>query len=237
MQVNIFDYGMNGEGVAKIDGKIVLVPNALKDEDVEIELQTQHKNYTTAKLKSIVTPSPHRIEPTCPHKECGGCALRYMDYSEQLLFKQQLVKKTLKKIADIDVAVNPTVACTKQFNQRNKISFAVKDDVGFYQQNSHNLVPIQNCMLADNNINQVLTLFKQSGLNLKAEIKNLVVRSLENQVLVGVVTSKPVNLKPFYNLLSQYFNKVGLYQIKNTRSDSVVLTNNAKHIEIGRAHV
>ena len=36
MIVNIFDYGMNGEGVAKLNGKIVLVPNAMVGETADI---------------------------------------------------------------------------------------------------------------------------------------------------------------------------------------------------------
>ena len=38
METKIFDYGMNGEGVSKIDGKIVLVPNAMLDETVVFDI-------------------------------------------------------------------------------------------------------------------------------------------------------------------------------------------------------
>ena len=38
MKINIFDYGMNGEGVGRVDGKVVLTDNALIDEEVDVEI-------------------------------------------------------------------------------------------------------------------------------------------------------------------------------------------------------
>ena len=37
METKIFDYGMNGEGVGKVDGKITLIAGTLINEDVEFE--------------------------------------------------------------------------------------------------------------------------------------------------------------------------------------------------------
>lgn len=97
MEVNIIDYGMNGEGVAKVEGKIVLVEGALIGEIVDVEIITSFKNYSIAKLNKVIVESANRTKPVCHHYGCGGCKLLHFSYSQQLLFKQQLVKKNNKK--------------------------------------------------------------------------------------------------------------------------------------------
>ena len=61
MEVEIFDYGMNGEGVAKLDGKILLVENALIDEKVNVEIVSDFKNFSTCKAVDFLTESKERV--------------------------------------------------------------------------------------------------------------------------------------------------------------------------------
>ena len=233
METKIFDYGMNGEGVAKIDGKIALVENALIDEDVDIEIVEDNKNYALAKVNKIISESENRQAPPCPYFfECGGCDIQHMKYSEQLKFKTNHIKKTLKKICRIDFNVNNTVACSSEFNYRNKMSFSVnKKNCGLLKKNSKDIVNISSCPLADNHINKVLPIFNNYINIYNGDlIKNLVVRSINNQILVGVVTKENINLKPFFEMLKKDFKNIGLYEIINKRNDSVVLSGQVNHI-------
>lgn len=233
METKIFDYGMNGEGVGKVDGKIILIEGALIYEDVEFEIIEDNKNYSTAKLINIKTPSPARQTPACPYFfECGGCYIQHMNYTEQLKFKALHIKKTLKKICNIDIEVNETIPSTSAFSYRNKMSFSVsKNQCGLLKKNSKEIVNICSCPLADRNINNVLSIFKEYINIYKTDlIKNLVIRSINGQILVGVVTKKEIKLKRFFEMLSAKFNKIGLYQIINTRKDSVVLSGQTKHL-------
>ena len=50
MKTEIFDYGMNGEGVGKIDNKIVLVPSSMVGEIVDVEIIEDNKNYSVGKF-------------------------------------------------------------------------------------------------------------------------------------------------------------------------------------------
>ena len=97
MEIKIIDYGMNGEGVAKMDGKIVLTNNALIDEVVDAEIVEDNKNYSIAKTNSIISPSVNRETPKCPYFfECGGCDIQHINYNEQLKFKTNHIKKTIE---------------------------------------------------------------------------------------------------------------------------------------------
>ncbi len=233
METKIFDYGMNGEGVAKIDGKIILINNAIIGENVDIEIEKDNKNFATAKLNEILTPSCNRQNPYCPYfYECGGCQLQHMNYSEQLKFKSLNVKKTIKKITGLNVEVNETIACSNSFGYRNKMSFSVNNhNCGLLKLNSKEIVNIDSCPLANENINKVFNILKNYlKTNKSTNIKNFVIRSISNQILVGVVTTKHIDLKNLLSTLNEQFVDIGLYEIINTRNDSVVLSGKTIHV-------
>lgn len=231
----IYDYGMNGEGVTKINEIVTLVPFALKDEIVDLEIAKSYGNYNLAKLKSVISSSKKRINPPCPYfKKCGGCDLQHMSYDEQLVFKQLLVKKTIKKIANIDACVSPTIPSNNQFMYRNKVSFNFHNNTsGFYQENSKTLTPISKCLLISENMNKIYEIFNnflKNNANFSNFIKNLVVREISDQILVDVVTKKEIDLSTFYEQLCVNFSQIGLYQTINKRNDSVVLSGRTIHV-------
>ena len=233
MQTEIFDYGSNGEGVAKIDGKIALVPNSLVGEIVDISIAKVHPNYCLARAEHIIKASPNRTAPICPYYgECGGCDLQHFNFQEQLKFKALLVQKTLKKIADISIQPEPTVASEKFFNYRNKISLAVRgSSIGFFKKSSSDIVNVAECKIASEDINKLIKISNEYfKTNPNSEIKNIVFRDICNQVLVGVVSRKKIEISNFYTILSKNFKKIGLFLIINKRNDSVVLTENIFHI-------
>ena len=234
MITKIFDYGMNGEGVSKVDGKIVLIPQALLDEELDIDIIEDFGNYATANINYICAPSINRTTPPCPYfSKCGGCDLQHMSYTEQLRFKRTLVKKTIKKIANIDVEVSPTVACTQEYNYRNKISINIDlNSCGYYKEGSKDIINIDTCMLANPIIQAIFTKFRQYlstlDIDTRSKLKNLVIRSIENQTLIGLVVRENIDISNFYNMLD--INNVGLYLIINNRKDSVVLSGKVIHI-------
>ena len=226
---------MNGEGVAKIDGKIALVPYALIDETCEVKIKKDHSNYAECELEKVTKSSSNRVVPPCPYfYECGGCNLQHMTYDEQLKYKTLLVKKTIKKVAGIECEVLNTVPSLNQYNYRNKMSFAFNNNfIGFFKNNSNSVIDIKTCKLASENINKLLSLAREYFAKFPQRdlLKNIVIREINNQILVGVVAKKNLELSDFYRILTKNFNKIGLFLIINKRNDSVVLTNNQTHID------
>ncbi len=234
MDFEIYDYGMHGEGVSNLDGKITLISNALVGETLEAEITKQLKNMCYAKTTNIKKVSKNRVNPPCPYfYNCGGCAIQHMDYAEQLKFKTLLVKKTIKKILGLDVVVSPCIKSEKQFAYRNKMSFATSaDNCGLYIEDSKQVVDVDFCMLADDEINKILTKFKKFLKNMpkneQKSVKNLVIRKIFDNILIGVVSQTEINLKDFCLGLNP--KKVGVFLVLNTRKDSVVLSGKLKHV-------
>ncbi len=89
LQVSIETATIDGSGVARVDGQVVFVPGALPGERCSIRIAHVGRSAVFALLLSVLTPSAHRVEPDCPYFPiCGGCALRHMDYEQELELKR-----------------------------------------------------------------------------------------------------------------------------------------------------
>lgn len=103
--LDITDLTHDGRGVATYDdrfgdksGKKVFVSHALPTETVTAHITRSKKSYDEADCMNVITKSPHRTNPICPHfGVCGGCALQHLDADEQILFKQSVLQNQLKK--------------------------------------------------------------------------------------------------------------------------------------------
>ena len=85
----IIDYGYDGEGVGKVDGKVCFVPYALKDEQVEIKIIDEKKDFILGKLEKVLSASGKRIAAKCPYfTDCGGCSYQHVAYDEELEIKR-----------------------------------------------------------------------------------------------------------------------------------------------------
>ena len=77
--VDIISSGMNGEGVARLDGKVLFVPYTLCGERVRVVVKLVKKNYAVGSVVKVLSPSPDRVAPSCPHYfKCGGCDLGHV---------------------------------------------------------------------------------------------------------------------------------------------------------------
>ncbi|MBP1761119.1 MAG: methyltransferase, TrmA family [Firmicutes bacterium] len=147
-----------GEGVARINGKATFIPFTIPGETVTIKLTEEKKNYQRAHLENIITPSPDRIDPPCRHYFiCGGCSYQHVNYERQMVLKRQVVEETIKRIGGIDVKVNPVIGMEDPWHYRNKVEWhtGIKSGepvLGYYINNSHTLIDIEDCLLISQNM-------------------------------------------------------------------------------------
>ena len=62
-----------GQGVARHNGKAIFISGLLPDEQAEVTLTEDKKQFARAKVKRLLTRSPERVAPRCPH--FGICLL------------------------------------------------------------------------------------------------------------------------------------------------------------------
>ena len=108
--VEILDNGFGGEGIAKIEGFTIFIPNAIKGEKCEILIVKVLTSHAYGKILKIIQASPERVEVDCStYKRCGGCDLRHMTYENTLELKknavQSLVNKSLKQKVEAEKTI------------------------------------------------------------------------------------------------------------------------------------
>ena len=156
-RARIEGYTSEGLGVARIGGQAVFVHRALRGEDCDVLLLKVLKNAAFGKVVKVHEPSPHRVEPDCPYYgKCGGCDFRHMDREEELYAKKTRVQDALRRIGGSDVQVEEILA-GERLHYRNKSQFPIAADgtVGFYKARSHQVIPVENCLLQKVDTNNV----------------------------------------------------------------------------------
>ncbi len=150
----IEDVTNEGNGVARYDNTVIFVPKVLKGEEIEIKIVKVLKNYCFGRCEKVIIPSKARIVPQCDaFKRCGGCSMQYVEYKEQLLYKENWVRDVMKRIAKTNAEILPIIASPSQFRYRNKGQYPLAKDsngkavCGFFAPRTHNVVPIKDCIL------------------------------------------------------------------------------------------
>ena len=158
-ELEITDMGTDGEGIGHYDGMTFFVKDALIGDVITARVTKLKKNYGYARVEEIKTPSTFRIEPKCAlHKRCGGCQIQALSYEKQLEFKNDKVRNNLMRIGgfsedEISAKMAPPVGIDDPYRYRNKAQFPVGRDkdgniiTGFYASRSHNIIPVDDCML------------------------------------------------------------------------------------------
>ncbi|MBE6161300.1 MAG: class I SAM-dependent RNA methyltransferase [Firmicutes bacterium] len=173
-----------GRGIGYINDKVTFISGAIPGEEVECEIIKESKKYNEAKLFKIIKESDKRIISKCKYyKECGGCHLQHLSYEDSIEFKKNKLKNIFNKnkisINDIDIIKN-----NFNYNYRNKIELKVKDGkIGFYENKSHNIVSIDECIVAKKCINSIITALKKCDL----EKANITIRANYNEEILLIV--------------------------------------------------
>ena len=153
LTVRIDSATIDGSGIARINGQVVFIPGALPGETCRIRIAHVGRSAIYAELLSVQTASPHRIKPDCPYfGRCGGCALRHMDYEQELLLKQAHVLNCLTRIGGQTLDELPITGAAQTDGYRNKIQFPVQMQqgsavAGFFGGKTHTVISVTNCRL------------------------------------------------------------------------------------------
>ena len=153
-ECEILSNGSGGEGICRIDGFTVFVPDGVKGDIVKIKILKVKSNYAYGKAVEIITPSPFRVNPLCSKSlSCGGCDIACMDYAYQLEMKKKTVSDAIERIGGFkNFSVENTVGMDCPYYYRNKMQFPVGRDkngkivYGFYAKRSHNIVSANECV-------------------------------------------------------------------------------------------
>ena len=163
VKIKIDNIAFGGEGVGRVEDFVVFVPLVIEGEEVEAKIIEVKKSFARGELVKIIKPSKIRINAECEYfGDCGGCQYQHISYDEQLKIKQKQITDLFNRIGGFSQdKVAPVIACPQKFNYRNRILIrsqwngkAKKLLVGFRKRNSHWVVEINDCKIAEPALNK-----------------------------------------------------------------------------------
>ncbi len=118
-------YAAEGKSLARVDGKVIFIENAVPGDVVDIRLSKNKKDWAEGHIIAYQSYSPDRIEPFCAHfGVCGGCRWQMLPYPLQLQYKQQQVEDNLRRIGKLTLPpVTPILGAPETTHYRNKIEY------------------------------------------------------------------------------------------------------------------
>ncbi|HEY0472554.1 MAG TPA: TRAM domain-containing protein [Kribbella sp.] len=152
LELEVGPVAHGGHCVARYEGQVVFVRHALPGELVHARVTEQTSKYLRADAVQILTPSPQRIEPACPYAgpgRCGGCDFQHASIVEQRRLKAAVVSDTLRRIGGIERNIVMESPGDDGLGWRTRMRYAVVNDrPGMYAHRSHDLIPIDQCLIA-----------------------------------------------------------------------------------------
>jgi 23S rRNA (uracil1939-C5)-methyltransferase len=142
-------------GVAHLDGKAVMVPNAAPGDLLEAYIEVNRREHAIARIERIVRPGSDRREAPCRFlPRCGGCDWQQIDYDAQVRLKGELIAaafaRTLDYRCDARGLVEPAAA---DFGYRARIRLKCdRGSLGFHEQRTNAVVAIDHCLVAADDI-------------------------------------------------------------------------------------
>jgi len=149
----ICDYTSEGQGVARIDGCAVFIPNAISGETCRIRIEKAAKTWAAGKIVEILEKSPHRLHRECPiSSSCGGCDFWHMDYDEETRLKAERVRTCLNRLGGENLEQVPILSAPSCHSYRNKAQYPVsvkkgKAYAGFFKAGTHQVVENMRCLI------------------------------------------------------------------------------------------
>lgn len=235
-----------GYALARIDSFPVFIENACAEDKLRVKIIKLNKKYALAEIVEIIKPSQYRIDPVCSlHNICGSCNWQYIDYSEQLRQKQNIVKETIKNITGKDYNIEEIIPSPLIKEYRCKVQYPVGQTkvskrilTGYYKNNSHELINVKFCPMNKPIISEITEFIKKEAQNLlitaydekihKGLLRHIVFRQSsdgKNILLIFVINSQTVTteLRKLARIVVKKYPQItGVCANFNTKKSNVI---------------
>ena len=195
---------LQGEGVARVDGKVYFIDGALPGEDVEFEVMRNRKRHGAGKLLSIGNPDVinGRVEPDCEYTGvCGGCSLRHYQRELQLNSKLKALIDAFTHIGKVTAETIQATIGGDWLHYRRKARLGIRYVekkggalIGFREKNSNYITALNQCLTLTQPISDLLPALTNlvNGLSVKKELPQIEVAQGDNQISLVFRHLKPL---------------------------------------------
>jgi 23S rRNA (uracil1939-C5)-methyltransferase len=148
---------LEGNGVARVDGKVAFIAGALPGERVLWQRQRAKARFDTGQVVGILRASPLRTTPRCAHfglaqGSCGGCSMQHLEARAQVSIKQRMLEESLARIGHARPEMVLRPVCGLPWNYRHRARLTVRYIerkggvlVGFHERASSYVADLRSC--------------------------------------------------------------------------------------------
>jgi len=150
VRVEITGLAGGGRGVARADGKVWFVADALPGETVEASIERSRAGVVEARALEIAGASPWREPDPCPRAtECGGCTLAHVRREAAADVLREVACGALRHAPAVlasAVRSAPVVVSPMAYRLRARLHWSARaNTLGFLARRSHRAVEIAPC--------------------------------------------------------------------------------------------
>lgn len=164
IEVLIEDLTHEGNGVARIDGKVTFVHGALPGETVIAKPMRRFRAYDEADLVEVITASEDRVVPRCAvFGTCGGCNMQHLAEDKQIERKQKILLDNLERIGKVTPNTVLPALRGHAWAYRRKARLGVKSVfgkgrvlVGFRERSAPYITDTEQCEILAEPVGQLL---------------------------------------------------------------------------------
>ena len=163
MRLTIEKLVYGGDGLARSDGRVVLVPFVLPGEEIEAEVESVKKDLLRGNAVDILAPSDDRVPPACPYfHRCGGCQYQHAAYTAQLDHKRSILREVLRRIGKIEYNGEIEIIAAEPWQYRNRAQLHIDNGaIGYFEFGSHRLCPIDHCPISSPKLNEAIAVLSR----------------------------------------------------------------------------
>jgi len=124
-KVLVEGYAAEGKSLARVDGKVIFIEQAVPGDVVDLRLGKNKKDWAEGRPVHFHSYSKERVVPFCSHfGVCGGCQWQMLPYEKQLEYKQQQVRDNLQRIGKVALPpIAPILGAQQTKYYRNKMEY------------------------------------------------------------------------------------------------------------------
>ena len=148
-----------GNGLARLDGKVVLIPYVLPGEVVRAEVERSKNDLFRGRVLEVIAPSDSRVTAPCPYfYRCGGCQNQHAEYTFQVEQKRNILREVLRRVGKIEYESEIELVSGQPWQYRNRAQLHFdRGAVGYFEHGSHALCAIDHCPIVSPALNSLIS--------------------------------------------------------------------------------
>ncbi|MGI8960819.1 MAG: class I SAM-dependent RNA methyltransferase [Bryobacteraceae bacterium] len=148
-----------GDGLARLDGQVVLMPFVLPGEQVSVTTSRVNNGLLRGFSPQVLKSASARTIPRCEYfANCGGCHYQHATYAFELEQKREILCETLLRLGGIAYENDIHVISGDPWHYRNRIQLQFDNgNFGFRKAHSHELCAITHCEISSPVLNEVIS--------------------------------------------------------------------------------